>query len=529
MDKMKKRVTQKVGIFFIIIVMFSVCLQYIDSTASMTQAVKGPEVSVETYCLMDADSGQVILEKGMDEKMRPASITKILTALITAEKVPDLNEKITFSDTAVKSIPVLSSTLAPVTKPGETMRVKDALYGMVLKSANECANGLAEYVAGSMDAFADLMNARVEQIGAKHTHFVTPSGLDDDEHYTTAYDMALIFREALKNPTVKALFFTKSYIIPATNVSEKRTLQAGHQFVTGAQQCDGVYAGKTGYTVKAKWTLATAAERNGHNVILISMKSDEGRNYEDARVLLDYGFGILDQTNPVPKATVYRPVVTDMDATGFTVKWNVGNDVVRVECPVWTDRNGNDDMTHVSNSITPGEISYRVNVSDHNNEYGVYTVQAYVYGSDDQPTISTIKVLMTGQKSEPGICSYNGQNYYIKENGGIAVGWIETENGVYYASPDQSYLCYGLQNIGNVGYYFNQQGLLQTGWKTINGNTYYFQASGDMAYGVIRIDGMVYYFDQEGKWGSGLLPAEKLKEIQYEMEKIYTGNYYRSR
>ena len=278
---MRKRIKQSIPIFLLVIAILAGCFRYMNSTASLTQS-SSLEVSVETYCLMDADSGQVILQKNMDTQMRPASITKILTALIVVESVENLEEEMTFSENAVTSIPILSSTLAPVTKPGETMRVKDALYGMVLKSANECANGLAEHVAGSIEAFADKMNERLKKIGTKHTHFVTPSGLDEEEHYTTAYDMALIFKEALSNPTVKELFSAKSYTIPATNVSQKRTLQAGHQFVTGVQQCDGVYAGKTGYTVNAKWTLATAAARNGHNLILISMKSDEGRNYEDA-------------------------------------------------------------------------------------------------------------------------------------------------------------------------------------------------------------------------------------------------------
>ncbi len=527
--KMEKRTTQKVVIFLITIVMILGSFQYISSRASETEAGTGPEVSVETYCLMDADSGQVILQKGMDTQMRPASITKILTALIVVENVANLNEEIEFSQNAVTTIPILSSTLAPVTKSGERMTVKDALYGMVMKSANECANGLAEHVAGSMEAFADLMNERLKEIGTKNTHFVTPSGLDDDNHYTTAYDMALIFRAALSNPTVKELFSAKSYTIPATNVSGKRTLQAGHQFVTGAQQCDGVYAGKTGYTVKAKWTLATAATRNGRNLILISLKSDEGRNYEDAKLLLDYGFGLLENTNPVAGPTVYHPVVTEMDGSGFTIKWNVGNDAVRAEFPVWTDRDGNTDMTKVSTDISPGEISYRVNIADHNKEYGVYTVQAYVYGSNDEPTISSIKVLMTGSKSNPGVLQYNGQSYYIKDNGALATGWIETEEGCYYASPEKAYLSYGLQQIGNVGYYMDQNGKLQTGWKELNGKTYYFQASGDMAYGVIQIDGVIYYFGQDGALQQGLLNENELKEIQYEMEKIHTGNYYRSR
>ena len=525
---MRKRIKQIIPIFLLVIAILAGCFRYINSTASLTQS-SSPEVSVETYCLMDADSGQVILQKNMDTQMRPASITKILTALIVVESVENLEEEMTFSENAVTSIPILSSTLAPVTKPGETMRVKDALYGMVLKSANECANGLAEHVAGSIEAFADEMNERLKKIGTKHTHFVTPSGLDEEEHYTTAYDMALIFKEALSNPTVKELFSAKSYTIPATNVSQKRTLQAGHQFVTGVQQCDGVYAGKTGYTVNAKWTLATAAARNGHNLILISMKSDEGRNYEDAKLLLDYGFGLLDNANPIPKPTVYQPTVTAMDGTGFTVTWKVGNNAVRAEFPVWTDKNGNEDMTNVSREITPGELSYRVNISDHNKEYGVYTVQAYVYGSDNQPTISTIKVLMTGEKQNPGIYRYNGQTYYIKENGGLGTGWIETEDGCYYASPEQSYLCYGLQQIGGVGYYLDENGKLQSGWKEINGKTYYFQASGDMAYGVIEIGGTIYYFGQDGALNNELLNVNNLKEIQYEMEKIHTGNYYRSR
>ena len=158
--------------------------------------VNGPEVNGQAYCVMDADTGEVIISKNMDARMYPASITKIMTALIAFEQCKNLDDEITFSETAL-DISSISSTLHPVAKVGETMSFMDVMYGLMLSSGNECANALAEYTYGDVGTFVEKMNERAQQIGAVNTHFTNPHGLHDENHYTTAKDMDLIFRDRL--------------------------------------------------------------------------------------------------------------------------------------------------------------------------------------------------------------------------------------------------------------------------------------------------------------------------------------------
>ena len=153
----------------------------------------------EGAILMDADSGAVIYGKNMHEHYYPASITKILTALIVVENC-NLDDTVTFSRNAVYNVESGSSSAG--IDVGDTLTVRDCLYAMLLQSANEAANALAEHTAGSIDAFAKMMNDKAASLGCKDSHFANPSGLNDPEHYTSAYDYALISRAAFKNPTV---------------------------------------------------------------------------------------------------------------------------------------------------------------------------------------------------------------------------------------------------------------------------------------------------------------------------------------
>src|SRR5699024_10852291 len=189
--------------------------------------VNGPEVNGQAYCVMDADTGEVIISKNMDARMYPASITKIMTALIAFEQCKNLDDEITFSETAL-DISSISSTLHPAAKVGETMSFMDVMYGLMLSSGNECANALAEYTYGDIGIFVEKMNERAQQIGAVNTHFTNPHGLHDENHYTTAKDMDLIFREALKNKDFVKVASTPTYNIPETNKEDSRYCEAGH-------------------------------------------------------------------------------------------------------------------------------------------------------------------------------------------------------------------------------------------------------------------------------------------------------------
>ena len=259
--------------------------------------VNGPEVNGQAYCVMDADTGEVIISKNMDARMYPASITKIMTALIAFEQCKNLDDEITFSETAL-DISSISSTLHPVAKVGETMSFMDVMYGLMLSSGNECANALAEYTYGDVGTFVEKMNERAQQIGAVNTHFTNPHGLHDENHYTTAKDMDLIFREALKNKDFVKVASTPTYNIPETNKEDSRYCEAGHRMVLGTIPCEVIIAGKSGRTREAGRTLMTAVERNGRTLVIALLKTNDNNLYGDTQVLIDYGFNIAEGNYP---------------------------------------------------------------------------------------------------------------------------------------------------------------------------------------------------------------------------------------
>ena len=259
--------------------------------------VNGPEVNGQAYCVMDADTGEVIISKNMDARMYPASITKIMTALIAFEQCKNLDDEITFSETAL-DISSISSTIHPAAKVGETMSFMDVMYGLMLSSGNECANALAEYTYGDVGTFVEKMNERAQQIGAVNTHFTNPHGLHDENHYTTAKDMDLIFREALKNKDFVKVASTPTYNIPETNKEDSRYCEAGHRMVLGTIPCEGIIAGKSGRTREAGRTLMTAVERNGRTLVIALLKTNDNNLYGDTQVLIDYGFNIAEGNYP---------------------------------------------------------------------------------------------------------------------------------------------------------------------------------------------------------------------------------------
>ena len=248
---------------------------------------QGPKIIAETGIVMDLDSGEILYAKGIDEKRAPASITKIMTAMLAIEKVP-LDTKITFTN-EVNNIEPGSTHIG--IKPGETLTMEESLYGILLGSANEVSSGVAEYIGGTVQAFVDMMNERAQELGCKNTHFVNANGLYDDNHYTTARDMALIAQAAFQNKTFQNIVKTPYYIIPPTNITaEERWINNHHQMLLdGDQHYDGCLGGKTGYTVKAGNTLVTFAQRDSMRLVCVVLKGTT-EYYNDTRNLLDYGF-----------------------------------------------------------------------------------------------------------------------------------------------------------------------------------------------------------------------------------------------
>lgn len=251
-----------------------------------------PQIQAESAILMDAKTGSILYEKNADKKQYPASITKIMTALLAIENLKP-TDIVSFSQDAIFSIERGSTHIG--LDVGEQITVDQALHALLLMSANEVANGLAEKVSGSIDNFASLMTNRAKNLGAKNTHFMNPHGLPHENHYTTAYDMALITREIYNNEYFLEIMSTPTYIIPPTNKStESRPLSQDHPFMNKKRNSklfrEDVIGGKTGYTDIARHTLVTIARRNDIDLIVIILKGEKSNIYQDTSTLLDYGF-----------------------------------------------------------------------------------------------------------------------------------------------------------------------------------------------------------------------------------------------
>ncbi|MEY8353676.1 serine hydrolase [Lachnospiraceae bacterium 54-53] len=260
-----------------------------SQTAAAANAAR-PEIQSEGAVLLDAADGTLLFSQNGDTRYYPASITKLMTALLVAEKC-GLSDTVTFSKTATTNLESGAVTLGLV--EGDKLTVEQCLYGLMLKSANEVANGLAEHAGGSISGFSALMNARAKELGCTGTNFVNPNGLNNSGHYTTPRDMALIARAAFQNDTVRKVTSTLTYQIPATKKASARTITMGHKMLNSgdSRYYPGVIGGKTGYTSLAGNTLVTCAEKNGVRLIAVVMKS-KSTHYADTKALLDYGFAL---------------------------------------------------------------------------------------------------------------------------------------------------------------------------------------------------------------------------------------------
>lgn len=253
-------------------------------------SVVKPTVSAQGAVLYDVTHDKFLYEKNADTKYYPASITKVLTALLVLENAR-LDETVTFSKTAVTDLESGAVTLN--IKEGDKVSVEDCLYGLMLKSANEVANGLAEHVGGSLSGFSDMMNAKAKELGCTNSNFVNPNGLNNTNHLTTARDMAKIAAAAFENETFCKIVSTTSYQFPATQAAGERTISMGHKMLypNDSRYYDGIVGGKTGYTSKAGNTLVTCVERDGVRMVAVILKTS-GTHYADTKAMLDYGFGV---------------------------------------------------------------------------------------------------------------------------------------------------------------------------------------------------------------------------------------------
>lgn len=295
----------------ILTIISAVCLGKVDVKAA-DYWPDAPETLSPSVILMEESTGTILYEKNMDEAHYPASITKIMTTLLALEN-GNLSDMVTFSDDAINNTE--GSGIAR--DYGEQMTLEQCLYGVMLESANECAYAVAEHVGGTVENFVDMMNAKAKELGCTNTHFANPHGLQDENHYTTAHDMALIAQAAYQNETFRIIIGTKMYTIPPTNKhAEETVLRNHHDMLCTYHNANRKYlypycvGGKTGYTATANSTLVTYAEKDGMTLICVVMDTQSPNQFIDTVNLFDYAFDNFQVLNVAENDTDYSAETT---------------------------------------------------------------------------------------------------------------------------------------------------------------------------------------------------------------------------
>jgi serine-type D-Ala-D-Ala carboxypeptidase (penicillin-binding protein 5/6) len=272
----KRRVKAYICTVFILSLIFS----SLNGTAEAA-----PSVSAQRAIVIDQDTGRVLYEKDAHTQSRIASITKIMTAILAIES-GKMDETVEVSNNAVRA-----EGSSIYLKPGEKIKLKDLVFGLMLRSGNDSAVAIAEHVGGSLDGFVYLMNKKAEEIGMTNSHFENPHGLDDHEnHYSTAYDMAILTRYAMQNEKYKEIAGTKVYTSPDPEHDWDRKWKNKNRLLTELYKyCTG---GKTGYTKRAKRTLVTTATKGEQNLIAVTLNGPD--DWNDHIQMFEFGFDNFD-------------------------------------------------------------------------------------------------------------------------------------------------------------------------------------------------------------------------------------------
>ena len=313
---------KKIKIFPFLI---AVCIA-LTVSAPAAYALEEPNIGAEAAVLVDMNSDRVIYEKNMDEERAPASLTKIMTALLALEAIDDgraaMDDMVTAPNDCRIGMDETSSTSGIV--PGITLSLEELLYSTLLQSANEACNVIAVHIAGSIDAFVALMNARAQELGCRNTNFVNPNGLPAEGHHSTAYDLYLITREALKHPEFLEICNTKSHDAPLPEVNGGKPMENSNALINPNSVYGDAYVYeyasgvKTGYTKAAGYCLISTAEKDGVKLLAVILGCDgylnagieEYHNFMDSINIYNWGFDnfsyqtILSADTPVGKAEI---------------------------------------------------------------------------------------------------------------------------------------------------------------------------------------------------------------------------------
>lgn len=354
----------------------SVYNQSVDSN-QLEGWAKGPQIYSEAGIVMDADSGAILYAKNIDNPHYPASITKMLTGLVALEN-NELTAPVTVTPDDYNFLKSGDNHIG--LKNGETITMEDALHGTLLASGNEVAHAVASNTEGGYDNFIKLMNEKAKELGCMNSNFVNSHGLHDDEHYTSARDMALIGAAAFQNADFMRITGTREYTIPTTNVTnETRTIAQHHKmlFSWRSQYYEYCVGGKTGYTDKALNTLVTLASKDGVNLVAVVLRTHgSGNTYNDTRAMLDYAFENFTKV-PVYEDMVEVSGFKAIDKDGY-VMLPVGITFDQLECTVENptdlgDKSGKLIYTYEGQAV--GEVEFTVTDEFYNELHGIEDVK----------------------------------------------------------------------------------------------------------------------------------------------------------
>lgn len=315
--------------FYIYIFVFFLSFSFLFSNStSFSTNESQPTVNAPVCLLMEANTGKILYEKNAYEKRYPASTTKIMTAILALENC-DLNEVASVSNNAIFSVP-LGYTNANL-QVDEKLTIEQLLNVLLIPSANDAANVIAEYIAGSEESFASMMNTKALEIGCKNTHFVNANGVHNENHYSTAYDLALIGQYAMKNDTFRNLVLKTRYTLPITNKYDKEDrifINTNKLVNPKSSQYYSFSTGiKTGYTDSAKNCIVASAKKDNMELICVVLGADNDistntNKFADCICLFNYGFNNYTYKNLASKDNVYK-VITPKNASSKTKNLNL--------------------------------------------------------------------------------------------------------------------------------------------------------------------------------------------------------------
>lgn len=300
---MKKKIINLIFIFILIFLYNLIFPQFLLANNIITDELESNErtedifknITAPNLLLAETTTGKILYERNSDERIYPASLTKLMTAILVVENC-ELDEIVTVSDNAVNSVP--SGYVNANLQVGEELTVEDLLYVMLIPSANDAANALAEHVGGNIESFSSMMNTRAKELGCIGSNFTNPSGLHQEEHYTTTKDLFLISQKAIENSIIKKIIGTTTYSLPSTNkyTKEARTFTTTNYMIRKSltkYYCDYCIGAKTGYTGDAKNCVVEFAKKDGIELTAIVMGEDskvKGQKFLDAKEMFEYVF-----------------------------------------------------------------------------------------------------------------------------------------------------------------------------------------------------------------------------------------------